>query len=266
MKQIRTFLILASAIAFTWACTSDKEPLPDTTDCTNVLTITATTEVSSNCGQTDGGFTVAVTGGSGNYTYQIGATAAQSSPEFQNLAAGVYTVTATDGDSGCTGEIELQVRNQDGVNATLATTESDCNVPGGTIQLTATDGVQPYEYKLDDGAFQAAADFGDLAPGAYNVTVRDANGCEVELQAQIGSTVTFGAIRTLVQTNCAVSGCHNGSISPDFRNDTNILGRSSRIQSRTSSRSMPPSTSGRSLSNEEIASIVCWVNDGAPSN
>lgn len=266
MKQIRSLLIFALVISFAWACTSEKEPLPDATDCINVLTIAATNEVSSNCGQSDGGFTLSVTGGSGNYTYQIGATASQASPVFENLAAGVYTVTATDVDSGCTSEIDQQVRNQDGVNATVATTESDCNVPGGTIQLTATDGVEPYEYKLDDGAFQSAAGFSDIAPGAYTVTVKDANGCEVELQAQVGSTVLFGSIRALVQTNCAVSGCHNGSISPDFRNDANIVGRSSRIRSRTSARSMPPSSSGRTLSTEEIASIVCWVNDGAPAN
>ncbi|MFT6873462.1 MAG: hypothetical protein ACJAVN_002482 [Roseivirga sp.] len=266
MKQVRPLLIFALAISFAWACTSEKEPLPENTDCLNVLSITTTNEVSSNCGQSDGGFTLSVTGGSGNYTYQIGAAAEQSSATFQNIAAGVYTVTAIDGDSGCTSEIELQVRNQDGVNASLSTTESDCNVPGGTIQLTATDGVLPYEYKLEDGAFQSVADFSDLAPGAYSVTVRDANGCEVELQAQIGSTVTFGAIRTLVQTNCAVSGCHNGSISPDFRNDANIVGRSSRIRIRTSARSMPPASSGRTLSTEEIANIVCWVNDGASGN
>ncbi|WP_170827409.1 hypothetical protein [Roseivirga sp. 4D4] len=266
MKQIKLFLILSMATLLTWACTNDKEPLPDTTDCTNVLSIAATSQVDSNCGQSDGGFTVAVTGGSGNYTYQIASSASQSSPVFENLEAGVYTVIATDTDLGCTAEIELQVRNQDGVNATLATTESDCNVPGGTIQVTAADGVQPYEYKVDDGAFQASSNFSDLAPGAYAITVRDANGCEVELQAQVGSTVVFAEIRNIVQTNCAVSGCHNGNISPDFRNDANILGRASRIQARTSSRTMPPATSGRSLSNEEIANIVCWVNDGASGN
>ncbi|MBO3697130.1 hypothetical protein [Roseivirga sp. E12] len=266
MKQIKSILILSLIIFSTWACTSEKEPLPDTTDCTNVLTIEATSEVASNCGQSDGGFTVAATGGSGNYTYQIASAGSQTSPVFENLAAGVYTVVATDSDLGCTAEIQLQVRNQDGVNATVATTESDCNVPGGTIQLTATDGVQPYEYKLDDGTFQASDNFTGIAPGSYMVTVRDANGCEVELQAQVGSTVVFASIRSLVQTNCAVSGCHNGSISPDFRNDATIIGRASRIQSRTSSRTMPPSSSGRSLSNEEIANIVCWVNDGAPGN
>ncbi len=266
MKQTKAILILSLALTFAWACTSEKEPLPDSTNCINVLNISSTNAVSSNCGQSDGGFTIAVTGGSGNYTYQIGATAAQSSPIFQNLAAGVYTVTATDADLGCTTEIDVQVLNENGVNATAATTESDCNTPAGTIQLTATDGAEPYEYKLGNGTFQSSSSFSDLSPGAYSVTVKDANGCEVELEAEIGSTVTFASIRTLVQTNCAVSGCHNGSISPDFRNDANIVGRSSRIQSRTSARTMPPASSGRTLSNEEIANIVCWVNDGAPGN
>ena len=239
MKNLRLIFVAFFGVMLAWACESEKEPIIDPSDCQNEITITLSNEVAANCGQSDGAFTVSASGGEGDYTYQIVGGNAQASTTFQNLAAGVYTVVATDA-LGCTAEANIQVRNEDGVNATFVSTDSDCNTPQGTIQVTATDGQTPYQYKLDDGAFQAADNFTDLAPGAYVVTVRDAGGCEVELQASVSSTVTFNQIRTLVQTNCAVSGCHDGTISPNFTVDSNIIDRSGRIRARTSARTMTP--------------------------
>ena len=265
MKYIKIVVAIVFCIMFTWACTSEKEPLPGTVDCNTELTISITNEIDSNCGQSDGGFTVSVTGGSGNYSYLLAGGTSQVASLFQNLAAGTYTVTITDIDLGCNLQVNAQVRNQDGVNATAVSSPSDCINPDGTIQVTATDGVGPYEYKIGTGAFQSSANFSGLAPDNYTVTVKDASGCEVEIQTEIASTVAFAEIKTLVQTNCATSGCHDGSQAPDFRNDGNIVGQAGRIRARTSARSMPPSGNG-TLSNDQIANIVCWVNDGAQGN
>ena len=49
----------------------------------------------------------------------------------------------------------------------------------------------------------------------------------------------------------------------DFRNKETILSRSNRILARTQAKSMPPPSSGGSLTDEEIESIECWVDDGA---
>ena len=244
------------------ACTSETQPT--TEECTDVLEVTFENQLNSNCGLTDGGFTVNVTGGNGDYTYQLGNNAAQSGPVFENLAAGPYTVTVRSSD-GCMASANVSVLNSDGVNATLATTPSDCDNPTGSIVVTATDGEGPYEYRLNDGAFQSEATFSALSPGDYNVTVRDTNGCEIDLTADVSSDVIFADIKNIVSLNCATSGCHDGTISPNFTSDATIVGRASRIQARTSSRTMPPS--GRPpLSDQEIADIICWVNDGAAGN
>ena len=49
------------------------------------------------------------------------------------------------------------------------TVQPTCAVPTGTIVITAPLGA--FEYSLDGGAFQAAATFTGVAPGAHNVTV-----------------------------------------------------------------------------------------------
>lgn len=254
--------ISLSAIFLAMACTSEVQPTSD--ECDDTLIITFSNTTNSNCGQADGGFTVNVTGGNGDYTYQLGTNTAQANPEFSNLAASSYSISVVSSD-GCEGTATAQVLNTDGVNASLTSTASDCYNPSGTITVTATDGQGPYEYQLNDNGFQSSPSFNSLSPGTYDVSVRDANGCEVDLEASIASDVTFTRIKNIVTLNCATSGCHDGTISPNFTSDATIVGRADRIRSRTSAGTMPPA-SRESLSSQEVADIVCWVNDGAQGN
>ena len=262
-KYLKFLGMMVLAVVFMWRCTSDQEPLPDS--CTGVVSLTVSASADANCGQTDGSVTVTPTGGVAPYTFSLDGGAAQNSGTFANLAAGTYTITATDAN-GCSAEVTANILNADGVNAELTTSESSCANPTGSITITATGGAQPYEYSLDNGGFQAGATFNGLAPSEYEVVVRDANGCEVTLQATVLSDVAFAQIQTLVQNNCAVPGCHNGTQAPDFRVANNIVNSANRIQVRTGARSMPPSSSGRSLTDAEIAAIACWVADGAPGS
>lgn len=262
MRNLKHSLGILLAILLIAACTSEVQPLPD--DCEVDIVLTIGTQQNANCGQSDGSVTINATGGSGTYMYQLGNAAAQASPTFNNLAAGTYTITVTD-DGACSTEINVQIMNLDGVNATFAATESDCDNPTGTITATATDGVQPYEYRIDGGAFQSNATFSALSPGDYTVAVRDANGCEVEQEVNIKSDVTFAAVRAIVDTNCAISGCHDGTISPDMRSNGGVVGSAGRIRARTSARTMPPA-SRPDLTDAEIDAIACWVADGASTN
>jgi len=57
------------------------------------------------------------------------------------------------------------------------TTQPSCAVPTGTITVTAPTGSN-YEYSIDGVTYQAGTAFSSLAPGSYNVTVRDnVSGC-----------------------------------------------------------------------------------------
>ena len=262
MKRIITVLFLG--LTLLTSCVFEKQPIPD--ECEGAITVNATVLSDATCGQSDGSFEIVASGGTGDYFYSLNGGAAQSSSVFNNLAAGSYVIRISDALS-CTNELTVNIANQDGVNASISNmTDSDCENPNGTISIAASGGVEPYEYKLDDNVFQGSGNFSALGPGQYTVTVKDASGCEISLQAEILSDVVFAQVKSIIQTNCAVSGCHNGNVFPDLRNDNNIAANSGRIRTRTTSRSMPPSSSGRSLSSSEIAEIACWVNDGANLN
>ncbi len=260
--QLKNFILFCLfVVLFTISCTSEKQSVPD--ECEGNISIQSTVLSDSNCGLSNGSFEIIAAGGTGDYTFSLNNSSPQTSAVFNNLEAGTYTVLVTDALS-CTNEVSVTIANLDGVNASIsAVTDSDCDNPDGTITIEATGGVEPYEYKLDDNSFQGNSNFSALGPGQYTVTVKDASGCEVSLQAEIKSEVVFAQIKSIIETNCAISGCHNGNTFPDLRVDANIANQASRIRTRTAARSMPPTSSGRSLSASEIAEIACWVNDGA---
>ena len=251
--------LLISVLALN--CTSEKEPVPS--DCENPPSINLVSSTEANCNQSNGSITVAGTGGEGDLTYQITGGTFQSSPLFDNLVAGNYTITVKDANN-CTAELQATVLNSDGINIQLTTVDTNCDTSQGSITVAASGAQGAVEYKLDNGAFQSSNQFTNLAQGNYTITARDASGCETEQQASIKTDVRFSDVQLIVQNNCAVSGCHDGSISPDMRTTGGIQASANRIKIRTSAKTMPPS--GRSISDAQIAAIACWVDDGASSN
>ena len=74
-------------------------------------------------------------------------------------------------------------------------------------------------------------------------------------------------IGPLLQTNCAVSGCHvAGNQFPDLTNFNHVKDFALLIKQKTSNRTMPPPESGRVLSKAQIDQISCWVDSGALNN
>lgn len=264
MKYIKSVLVVLLLVVVMSRCTSEQQPVPD--DCiANGITLVLDGKVDANCGQTDGNIMVTASGAGENFTFTINGQAGPISGNFQNLAAGSYIIMATEA-GGCTAELTVDILNADGVNAMADVNASNCESPTGRIRVNATGGVTPYEFRLGDDAFGNSDTFNSLGAGEYEVTIRDANGCEVALQVRVPSDVTFGDVSMIIQTNCAVPGCHSGNQAPDFRNASNITGSANRIQIRTGARTMPPPSSGRSLTDSEIAKIACWVADGAAGN
>jgi len=75
--------------------------------------------------------------------------------------------------------------------------------------------------------------------------------------------VSFSSvIQPIIQTNCAISGCHiPGTGLPNFQDVNQIKFNAVEMKNRTRSLDMP--RGGGSLSQEEIDQITCWVDSGA---
>jgi hypothetical protein len=70
-------------------------------------------------------------------------------------------------------------------------------------------------------------------------------------------------ILPIIQQNCAISDCHGGKQFPDFRQVSVIEENAQRIRQQVVNRTMPPD---RTLTQAQIDSIACWVDNGTPQN
>src|SRR5690606_11845262 len=95
-----------------------------------------------------------VTGGQGsNYTYVLNTIAPtpsssgpQSSNVFNNLAAGTYSITITDGYNCEFSSANIVIDQPAQIEASLVTTTTQSCAVESTLTLTATGGVAPYTY------------------------------------------------------------------------------------------------------------------------
>jgi len=217
----------------------------------------------SGCETADGSFIVSASGGIEPYLFE---TSFESNNDgiFEGLLAGIYDVTVAD-SVGCTQEVSVTIANLTGVNLDeILSTDAGCGTADGSIEIFVTGGVEPYAFSLNSGVPQEDNLFEGLGLGSYDVLITDASGCEITQQVEIETAISYEAtIKPIIETNCAISGCHNGSVSPDLRTFGSIQASASRIKARTSDRSMPR---GRTLTQTQIDQIACWVDAGAVDN
>ncbi|MBL7471738.1 T9SS type B sorting domain-containing protein [Robertkochia sediminum] len=124
---------------------------------------------------------------SGNMLYSSGG---QLSPEFENLPAGSYSVTITDG-WGCDFTTPVEVITEpDPVIARLRLASDNTCAIDAVVELTATGGTAPYYYSTDaDGTFypMTGSTISLTVPeGQYRYFVKDANGCVSQVSNAIG--------------------------------------------------------------------------------
>jgi gliding motility-associated-like protein len=193
----------------------------DANGCTFVRTFTVTniagptavaaTSQPATCADNNGSITAgAVTGGTAPYLYSINGRDFQAGTVFTAVASGSYTLTVKDAN-GCTFVAQVQVSNSAGASDLAATVKpSTCGDSNGEIVIVSVqDGEAPYLYSLDGTNYQAAATFATLAAGEYEVSVKDANGCEYREKVQVenASAPTFTAA-----AQASTCGNPNGSI------------------------------------------------------
>ena len=137
-------------------------------------------------GASDGTITAAASGGVGGFTYSIDGVNFQTSPIFDSLSAGAYTITYKDAN-GCDTTEVLVLNEPPALSGSASITQSvDCfNSSTGEITFVV-DPSQPgvpgsgYLYSIDNGStYQNSNIFNNLlGDSTYNVMVEDNNGCQ----------------------------------------------------------------------------------------
>ncbi|UPT66744.1 MAG: SprB repeat-containing protein [Sphingobacteriales bacterium JAD_PAG50586_3] len=158
---------------------------------------TITNQVNVLCnGALTGAVTVSGNGGVGPYNYSLNGGAFGSSGIFTGLAAGTYVVTVRD-NNNCTATVNVTITQPSTPVAGSIVNQTNVLCFGaatGSVTVSGSGGVGPYQFNINGGSFSASNVFSNLAAGTYAVIVRDANNC----------TATISV--TITQPNSAVSG------------------------------------------------------------
>jgi hypothetical protein len=177
-----------------------------TTTSTNITQPTATLSLTSNItnvncnGGNSGAVDITTIGGTSPYSFNWGG--GVITEDRSTLVAGTYTITVTD-FNGCSATSSNTITQPSVVTATSITTAVSCNGgTNGTIDLTVGGGTGIKTFNWGGGI--TTEDRTSLSPGAYTVTITDANGCTITHTA----TITQPTALTLT-INSGTSVCLN---------------------------------------------------------
>jgi hypothetical protein len=150
----------------------------------NPLSIHLLNMTPASChGGSDGSISAAATGGTGTYQFSWSNGVAGSS--VGNLAAGIYTLTVTDGQSQVVST--FIVTQPAALSAALTVTDATCTSDAnGSISAVASGGTPPYSIAWSNGS--PSMQIGNLTPGSYSMTLTDSKGCPTVAEGIVGSS------------------------------------------------------------------------------
>jgi gliding motility-associated-like protein len=144
-----------------------------------------------SCTMSVGSIHITATPGT-NQQYSIdNGTTFQSSPVFNSLSAGTYTVVVT--ENGCSSNAVAVITGQAGIHLTAQVTDDGCgSTCVGVIQLSVVGGAAPYNYQWSGAISSTSSLASNVCRGEYQVSVTDANGCSGNLTVRVqgGGDVT----------------------------------------------------------------------------
>lgn len=135
--------------------------------------ITSTLNSPTCHGGADGSINLTISGGTAPYTYDW--STGEHTNNISNLAGGTYDVTISDA-SGCSVSETFTLLDATAIDLTNYTvSDASCGGNDGSIAVTVSGGAGGYTYLWSSGGTTSTES--NLAPGTYNLSVSDVNGC-----------------------------------------------------------------------------------------
>jgi gliding motility-associated-like protein len=203
-----------------YASCSDPSSLiisSDTITVNKTTSLNATTvPTPSACGP-NGSISVTIPSGAGTLPYTLildaGSPVTTSNQQytFTGLNSGTHSIVITTAD-GCSQTLSVFVPSSGVLTVVSQTTPPTCSgAANGSITINPQNGVAPFQYNINGGAFQLSNTFSNLGSGSYLFGVKDASGCVLtNYQVSLAPGAPLQASYNANPTSC--NGATNGSI------------------------------------------------------
>jgi hypothetical protein len=221
----------------------------------------------TDCDTPDGSVSFTASGGVKPYTFSVDGVAWSMDSSFQQLRSSLYTFLVKDA-AGCSLQID-SVISSTGSFSFIITSSSDsgCIDDNGTLYVSLNGNAEGFQYRVDEGVFSLNPSFEGLNAGDHTVFIRNSDGCTTSTVVNIMRFPTAiswqNDILPILTASCANPGCHDGVSRRDWRNYNEVKTYAQAIKSKTRDRSMP---FDKTLPDDQIEKISCWVDDGALNN
>ncbi|MDG1476379.1 MAG: gliding motility-associated C-terminal domain-containing protein [Vicingaceae bacterium] len=170
----------------------------DTFVVNNITTFThSATIVEDTCNNGVGAIDITITGGTAPFTFAWDNGAITE--DLTGLNMGTYKVTITDA-SGCSTLDSFVVNNIASFTHTANITDDFCNSGFGSIDLTITGGLAPFNFIWSNG--EITEDLTALNSGDYIVNITDASGCTATDTFTVNNTITFTYTSSIEDDSC----------------------------------------------------------------
>ena len=156
----------------------------------------------------------------------------------------------------------------------LSSTAADASTSNGSITATAS-GATGFTYSLNNGTFQTSGTFNNLAAGKYTITAKSSAGCTNTATSTVVAKAAvcagtpgpkFTAVKAVLTTFCAVTGCHNGTQSPNYTVDCTIVDYADLIKTRAVDQAgtadQMPQPPRAALTQADRDKISAWITAG----
>lgn len=171
----------------------------------------------TTCGLDNGSIQLTILQGIGPFYYDWNGLAANNSSTAINLAAGFYTVSVTDGSTGCTLVINYEIDFSEELIFTSNVIDASCGNPNGTIDIISLNTQNNLTYIWSNGMMGPSLT--NLPAGYYEVTISDPQdeSCTAFLSIEVEELGNITATAAITPTTC---GEDNGSIQLYIDNGT----------------------------------------------
>jgi hypothetical protein len=164
-----------------------RNRMNEASNCTGNLTTTVSL-MDEPCGiYGPGKATLSTTGGNGVVQYSLDGTNYKNGNSF-DLTVGNYKVIAKD-EGGCTDTVEFTISKAPSpMVISLSDTIVSCGSTSVSVSASVANGIKPYVYSLNNGAYTSSNLFSNLTPATYILSVKDSIDCMKEITFTIKQT------------------------------------------------------------------------------